>query len=417
MKIGFAKTDITPPEGVELGGYAGFRPCTGVHDPLQCKAVVLEQEGVRYALVVLDLMCVDEALAVRVAREIEGLGITRERLLVSAIHSHAAPQGSVPGEGPLDRVNNECIINREVFTQYMLSVVASAGDACRKAVENLEYFRSRSARGPAPQIGSERHTGAPPEGELTAIQCLTDSGKNLIVHNFPCHPTVLSAANLEASADFVGGIEKRLDCDMAVFVNGAAGDISTRFTRRESSFAECERMARIAAEKITDMLDNAAYTQPESLRGIHSTVTLKTREVEREEEARNRLEETTERWQEAISRGDDAGTVRILKSYVEGAGVSLEFARNLVGIHELHLPVTVFRFAGLNFASIPGELFSTLKPPDISIISYTNGYYRYICDEKAYESGYYEALAAIVARAEGERLVKALESLVDELNT
>ena len=33
MKIGFAKRDITPPAGTELGGYAGYRPCAGVHDP------------------------------------------------------------------------------------------------------------------------------------------------------------------------------------------------------------------------------------------------------------------------------------------------------------------------------------------------------------------------------------------------
>ena len=48
MRIGFAKMEITPPLGTELGGYAGHRPCAGVHDPLFCKAAVLEQDRVRY---------------------------------------------------------------------------------------------------------------------------------------------------------------------------------------------------------------------------------------------------------------------------------------------------------------------------------------------------------------------------------
>ena len=46
MKIGFSKLDITPPVGTPLGGYAGYRPCGAAHDPLHCKAVVLEQAGV-----------------------------------------------------------------------------------------------------------------------------------------------------------------------------------------------------------------------------------------------------------------------------------------------------------------------------------------------------------------------------------
>ena len=62
MKLGFAKENITPPLGLELGGYAGYRPNSGVHDPLWCKAVLLEHACARYGLVVLDLMCVDESL-------------------------------------------------------------------------------------------------------------------------------------------------------------------------------------------------------------------------------------------------------------------------------------------------------------------------------------------------------------------
>lgn len=405
MRIGFSKMDITPPVGTELGGYAGYRPCSGVHDMLHCRAVVLEQDSVRYALVQLELMCVDEALFERIAQAVEPLGIAKECLIVCAIHSHAAPQGSVPGEGPLDLVNNSCIVNREAFTDYMLSVVSAAAAACKDAAENLEAFQVRAARGDRPQVGSERHTGAQPGGDLTVIQCRTESGRSLILYNFPCHPTVLSADNLLVSADCAGGVEEKLDADMAVFLNGAAGDISTRFTRRESSFAECARMRDVTVEAVKGLLAGLPYTAPEPLTGTYTRITLQAKQVLTEEAARKQLEETTSRWQQAVSDGADAGTVRILKSYVEGAGVNLEFAHTLSGIRQLHLPVTAFRFCGMKFVTIPGELFSTLQPEGVSVIGYANGYYRYVCDENAYEAGYYEALAAIIARGEGEKLV------------
>ena len=416
MRIGFTKTEITPPLGTELGGYAGFRPCGGIHDPLFCKAVVLEQQGVRYGLVALDLMCADESLHRRIAEAVTDLGLTQERLIVCAIHSHAAPAGLVPGEGSLAKVNSTITPQKHDFPEYIRQVVAAAAESCTRAVMSLESFEVRRARGAAPAIGSERHTGEAPTGQLTVVQVQTESDKNLIVYNFPCHPTVTNAANLQVSADFAAGIEKQLGADMAIFLNGAAGDISTRYTRRESTFDECERMGRIAAEQILKTIGVAPFVRPAPLKGIHKYITLDARTVDPPEEAEKQLREYSKRWQDAINRGEDALTVRMLKSYVEGAGVNLEFARTMGGIRQLHLPVTVFRFCGLDFISIPGELFSTLQPENTSVIGYANGYYRYICDENAYAAGYYEAMAAIIARGQGEYLIREIHRLLQQLD-
>jgi len=415
MKIGFAKREITPPSGMELGGYAGYRPNSGVHDPLWCKVILLEQADGRYGLVVLDLMCADESLCDKIAAAVVPLGIKKERLIVSAIHSHAAPAGVIPKEGALARINEAIIPENSDFPAYMQTVVDAAAAACAEAVDSLELFRVRTACGAMPPVGSERHTGAKAEGTLTVAEFLLESGKKLIFYSFPCHPTVLSAANLLVSADFAGEIEKHLDADLTVFANGAAGDISTRFTRRESSFEECARMGKLAADYIRGLLAQVTTAETAPLTGCFATVTLPARQVETEGAARKQLEETTRRWQRAVEEGADAGTVRILKSYVEGAGVNLEFARSMVGIRAFDLPVTVFRFAGLRFATVPGEFYSTLLPAGVAAICYANGYYRYIADENAYESGHYEALAAIVARSGGEKLSNTIRQMLDNI--
>ena len=415
MKIGFAKKEITPPLGLELGGYAGYRPNCGVHDPLWCKAVVLEQQGERYALVVLDLMCADESLCRRIADAAAPLGLSAERLVVAAIHSHAAPAGVFPGEGALARINEAIVPENPEFAAYMQDVVRAAAAACAEAAQGLEPFRIRGGQGKMPPVGSERHTGAPAAGMLTAVEFLLQSGKKLIVYHFPCHPTVLSAANLLVSADFAGEIEKHLDADLTVFINGAAGDISTRFTRRASSFDECARMGALAADDIRNLLARSPVTDPEPLRGCRAAVTLPARRVETEEAARKQLEETTLRWQQAVEAGKDAATVRILKSYVEGAGVNLEFARSMGGIRAFELPVTVFRFAGMTFATVAGEFYSTLVPEGVAAICYANGYYRYMADEKAYEEGHYETLAAIIARGGGEKLSDTIRQMLETI--
>lgn len=416
MRIGFSKSDITPPPGTELGGYAGYRPCSGVHDPLYCKAVVLEQSGVRFALIVMDLLCVDEALYLRIADAVAELGITKQRLIVSAVHTHASPRGLIPGEGPLAKINSASQPKDPAFGDYINTVIEAAQNACRNAVDTLETFRVRTARGVLPEVGSERHTGEQPTGQMTVVHCCTETGRNLILYNFPCHPTVMSAANLQVSADFAGGVEPLLGTDMAVFINGAAGDVSTRFTRRESSFAECARMGAIVAERIHDLIADCTFMPPTPLKGVHTTITLAARPVESPENAEKRLEELTAQWKTAEAAGADAATIRTLKSYAEGAGLNLQFSRTMEDIRSLHLPVTAFRFCGLDFVSVPGELFSALQPEEVSVIGYANGYYRYLGGEDAYEAGYYEALAAIIARGEGEKLVKEMLQLLQKID-
>lgn len=415
MRIGFAKREITPPLGTLLSGYAGHRPCDGIHDILWCKAVLLEQEDKLYGLLVLDLMCVDEALCGRIARALAPLGVEEKRLIVTAIHSHAAPCGIIAGEGPLGLVNGEGAPKDAAFGDYLQMVLRAATEACREAKKALEPFILRMAQGRSPDVGSERHTGEAGGGDMTVAHIRTESGREVILYNFPCHPTVLSAANLQVSEDFVAGIEEKLGVDMAVFLNGAAGDISTRFTRRASDFAECERMAGIAARQVLALLGDKPFEDPVPLKGISARVTLRARAVETEEAAEKALQEATDRWQQAAESGADATELRLLRSYVEGAGVNSEFARTMQGIDKLHLPVTVFRFGGMEFASVPGELFSSLQPEGVAILGYANGYYRYLAPKQAYEDGWYEAMAAILAPGEGEKLVDEIQKLLRQL--
>ena len=415
MRIGFSKSDITPPPGIVLGGYAGYRPCSGVHDPLYCKAIVLEQEQLRFCLVSLDFVCVDEGLYRRIAKEVSDLGIEPQRLLVSAIHTHAAPHGVISKEGPLTKVNCSAEESKPEFLAYMEEIIGKVKSTCLTAIETLEPFLIRTAQSTTPPVGSERHTGATPGGNLTVIQCKTESGKLLTLYNFPCHPTVLGPDNTLASADFTAGIEGLLGGDMAVFLNGAAGDISTRFTRQESSFTECSRMGQIAAKHILSAIGEHPFIQPEPLRGIHTMISLQPRPIETVTTAEAELQARTAKWEDAQAAGADATKLRLLKTYVEGAWVNLEFAKSMAGIEELELPITVFTFAGLEFATIPGELFSTLQPEGLSIIAYTNGYFRYICPEEAYTANHYEAMAAIVGRGSGERLMQEIQQLRRQL--
>ena len=50
-RVGRAEVDITPPARMPMAGYYYVRLNEGTHDPLFAKAMVVEQAGVRMALV------------------------------------------------------------------------------------------------------------------------------------------------------------------------------------------------------------------------------------------------------------------------------------------------------------------------------------------------------------------------------
>ncbi|MCC7341074.1 MAG: hypothetical protein IT170_08310, partial [Bryobacterales bacterium] len=56
FRVGVAQVDITPPEGAPMAGYYYNRAAEGTHDPLFATAMVIEREGVRFAIVTCDLL-------------------------------------------------------------------------------------------------------------------------------------------------------------------------------------------------------------------------------------------------------------------------------------------------------------------------------------------------------------------------
>lgn len=95
LRVGVAEADITPPPGFPMAGYYHERLATGQRDPLKAKAIVFRSDRSVAAWVVCDLTGVARDLCVAVRREAaEKTGIPPQQIVVSATHSHTAPDYS-----------------------------------------------------------------------------------------------------------------------------------------------------------------------------------------------------------------------------------------------------------------------------------------------------------------------------------
>ena len=92
LTAGAATADITPPLGTPMAGYYSARGAEGVHDPLFAKALVLEKDGTKAALVSLDLISTTRGARRGGPRVIEKeTGIPGRNVMISATHAHTGP--------------------------------------------------------------------------------------------------------------------------------------------------------------------------------------------------------------------------------------------------------------------------------------------------------------------------------------
>ena len=102
LMAGAASAVVTPPVGYHMGAW-GLRQgrSTGVHDDLFAKALVLENDEVRLAIVAMDVAGITRTILEEIqATVLELTGIPASHLLVNSTHNHTTPDfiNTIPEE-------------------------------------------------------------------------------------------------------------------------------------------------------------------------------------------------------------------------------------------------------------------------------------------------------------------------------
>jgi len=231
------------------------------------------------------------------------------------------------------------------------------------------------------------------------------------IANFACHPTVLSAANYAYSGDLFGtaAIDAARALAAPVLVlNGAAGDVSTRFTRRAQTEVEMRRMGRVLAGAIVAAAQSASGVDAEPLAGAVEGVPVRWRSLPPADTAAAHLQSALVDVERLRARGAEIGALRLAQSRVEGAQAELWIAsrggwRALFGDRPPVATVQALRWGEVVLVAAPGELFSAagrwlreeLGERSL-VVGYANDYLGYFVPDDDARAGGYETLIAMV---------------------
>jgi len=412
FETGCGSAVITPRAGLQMGGFSGKRIAEGVHDDLMAKAVYLA-DGLenRVMLIVVDSLEVDRQFVDEVRRRVEQeTGVPAACCLVAAIHTHSGPSGL--GRVALSDSQVFGTFDGRLFERTVAGCVTAARKARRWAREGTIKSGITSMLQP---ICGNRRVRAAERVQMRVLEVETTT-RCAVVYNLDCHPTVLHEENRLYSADFPGFAASIMPLfepfvTMPVFLNGAAGDMSTRFYRHSSDFAEVERIGTIVAESVAASLDVLEPMKgPFTVRAVEVPVRLKAKQFPSAQDLEHRIADARKKLE--VARLERVQNLRPLESAIEGLTFAATMVDRVGKVEYIESRLSLVRFGNILVAGIPGELFSSLGNdiraafPDhvVLVAGYCGDYMGYIPDAAAYDEGGYEAFTTFIAKGEGERL-------------
>ncbi|HEY9333313.1 MAG TPA: hypothetical protein VIQ79_02825 [Kribbella sp.] len=401
--------DVTPPPGHRLDGYAARAGLsTGTADPLHATLIWLstkDDPGVLW--LTLDAIAVGSALSSELAAAAgAAAGIPPSQVVVSASHTHSGPSGWTGEIHPVIPAERECVL--------VDSLVGAVRGARLERQPVTASWHSIEVVG----VGTNRHRKNGPHDNTAGILALHGASGALeaVLLDFACHPTTYGPENLQYSADWPGAARAALAPAVVGFLQGAAGDVSPRFTRQGRGAAEVARLGGLLAARVREALAGPGLALPQSAPAIRrTTLTLPVRSVPPVDES-ERLASVVE---SRVSTADDPSG-RISQTRLDGArGQVLMAAASLPPALDLNISrVTMGDVCWIN---LPVELFAVHGAclqsdsiyPVTRVVGYTDGYYGYVVDPSAAEAGTYEALITFFDQPTTHELISRTATFVN----
>ena len=436
LRVGAATEVITPGMGAPLAGYYDHREAAGVHDDLFAKAIVIERDGVKVALVVCDLITVPRIVVDEARRLIaEKPGIPADHVMISATHTHTGPIVRGPsGEDPLKGDDSD---KTAVFARSLPELIA---ECVRKADAKLAPVTASAAIGREEHVSFNRRffmkdgtvgwnptkrspkvdrPAGPIDPDVPVIYfAAADDGRPLATHvSFAMH--LDTVAGDQISADYPATIASILGKvkgpDMVtVFATGACGDINHLDNSSTDKQRGNEEAARIGTILAGETVKTYARLKPISdgpLRVKAQPVSLPLVDLEPGD---------FEKARELVLNPGKAkktflGNVWAFKVLDVAArkGKPLDVEVQVVALGN-----------DVAWVSLPGEVFVELgleikkRSPfkQTMIVELANGSIGYIPTKRAYVEGNYEPTTARCASGSGETIVETAVGLLNELH-
>ena len=427
VRVGVASTDITPPLGIGMAGYYHERGADGVLDPLASKAVVIETDSERVALVAVDILGITRAIVDQARADIEkATGIKGVNVMISATHAHTGPElTSRTSSGAKQSDQQEIAISyteklprliaesvRIATAQLQPARLSAAHGRCENLAFNRRYYmRDGSVRwNPGKMNPDAIRPAGPTDPEVGILYIEPGEGRNpaqatATYVNFAMHPDTTGGSKF--SADWPGALSRVLATyhgsnHLTLVANGTCGNLN-----HFDVFSTWPNSGPFERNRIGTILGAAVFQGYRDLKPLAVGLLRVQREIVELTLPELTPEQIEEARQVTANTRDDRGAnfMKLVR-----ANRALDIAGRQG--HPLQAEVQVITFGrDAAWVGLPGEVFVELglsikkqSPfPYTFITELANDSLGYIPDRRSYAEGAYEPESSRCAPGSGEK--------------
>ena len=247
LRVGTASMDLVGDwnRPLQMATYGPSPPrARGVRQPVEARALVLDNGTTRLALVSCDLLIMHRQLREDVLKKLAEAGLSLDGILLSATHTHTSVGAYI--DDPL-------------FEFYMLGkydpewadhLAGRISGAVTRAAGALQEARLGCGRAFVTEASYNRRLGQVTDPELTLVKITDAAGEPLaLLANFAGHP-ILEPDDAMLSPDYPGLLGRKIDAryGFGLFLQGALGDLNAG--RRRGPNWKKEGLAEKIAEDL-----------------------------------------------------------------------------------------------------------------------------------------------------------------------
>ncbi len=435
LRVGRGMVDITPPPKMAMGGNFYYQPTTGVHDPLFCKALALEKDSVKTAIVGCDVESLHRPAVVAARKLIQQrTGLRGDHVMLTATHTHSGPEmtpmvleGLPPEVAPIAK-------------KYHQELPAKIAEAVRLAEADLKPAKVSAGLGHEESISFNRRLlhkdgivrmnwQKSPDivrymGPIDpAVPVVYFEGPDAVplatAVNFTLHTTVFGESRF--SADYPGVLARLLaevkgPEMMTLFTQGCSGNVNQLDVHSDWKHSGPQESARVGTILSAAVLKTYKKLEPVSDEPLRvSSVVVKApvpQYTQAElEEAKTIIERSRKPGPGAPSFPEVVHANRVWTVLETHGGKPLDLEVQVIALGDK-----------VAWVGLPGEVFVELglaiklaSPFKYTIVNeLANGMHDYFPDRKAYDEGAYEPTTARCSAGCGELLVDAARNLLVE---
>lgn len=447
LMAGAARVDITPPLGTFINGDFFIHYATHIHDPLFAKALVLQQDEVTIALVVVDICVMPKDIVDAIKVQVEQqTGIPANHVLIASTHTHAA--GSI--ESVYLAAADLLYINK-----LPPLVVAAVNKACKALqpaqlgfgqVDVPEHLRCRryyldksfSPLNPVTGETDEVKTNPfgneglikgsvnAPDPQVSFLAVKGNDGEWISILANYCLHYVGDWPNGTISADYFGVFSEQLrlqlsaaDDFVGMMSNGTSGDINIwDFTGSgnypKEDFKKSAFIGNDIAAKVVAAIQNIEWESNPSLAVAYEDLMLSLRKPN---------PDTLEKAKEIVTQSC------FEKVEMDEAGLKSIYAREQVLLNELPsqmpLPAQVFKIGSGMIGGLGAEIFTSTglwlksKAPTKKYftIGLANANLGYLPPAKEIERGGYETWRSRTSKLDGKAEEEIRDAMLRLMNS